>query len=127
LLRCASSRNGTGSSTRCSKKRRRNPNTATVDEEAVQGIERVVARRAINRPVLAEAFGWIEDFLDDDPRSLRSRGFDRRPQLLKVGERIEQTVHVIDADAIDHVLRGEFEDEGVDCARTPPRLRRVSR
>jgi hypothetical protein len=101
------------SSTRRLEEAAQNPNTAPVDEQTVQRIERVVARCASNRPIHAEAFRRIEHFLDDNPWLLPCGGGERGSQVVKVGERIEQAVHVIDAQAVNDVLRGELQDQVV--------------
>ncbi len=78
-----------------------------VDEEAVEQVEEVVARGALNRP-LRQAFVVLENLLDVN------RGIaGRLPQSLQVGRRVAQAVDVVDAQPVDASVLDETEDETV--------------
>jgi hypothetical protein len=83
--------------------------TGGIRQQAEEQVRELVARRALDRPVLAQRLVAREDLLDNEVEGAR------RPlaQPGQVALRVEQPVHMVDADAVQRAVPQKVEHQPV--------------
>ena len=95
-----------------------------VDQDAVDVGECVVAGRAVRLPPCGQFFAVLEDLLDEHvPRSVGSLGaLQRGVQLFQIPARVQQTVRVVDPQAVGNPLAHPAEHLRVALLEHPGKL-----